>query len=206
MSNNALLIPSSIYKNNKRCITINQTTVFGFWIYLMSDCILFSCLFASYAVLFRGVATGPTGKDIFNLKFVFSQTVFLLFSSITYSMVMISTNKNNIYNAINWLFLTFLFGLGFIMIESYEFYHLIINNFGPSRSAFLSSFFSLVLTHSVHVLVGLIWIVIMIIQINRRALTSINKTRLMCLSLFWHFLDIIWICVFTIVYLIGVML
>lgn len=104
-----------------------------------------------------------------------------------------------------WLFLTFLFGLGFVAMEIYEFHHLIVEGFGPDRSAFLSSFFALVATHGLHVSIGLIWITIMMIQVSQRGLTSINKTRLMCLSLFWHFLDVIWICVFTVVYLLGVM-
>ncbi|HGH4748935.1 TPA: cytochrome o ubiquinol oxidase subunit III [Serratia marcescens] len=182
-----------------------ETKVFGFWIYLMSDCILFASLFATYAVLVNGTAGGPSGKDIFDLKFVLVETFLLLFSSITYGMAMIAMNKGKIGGVNTWLFLTFLFGLGFVAMEIYEFHHLIAEGFGPDRSAFLSSFFALVGTHGLHVTSGLIWIIVLMIQVSKFGLTATNKTRLMCLSLFWHFLDVVWICVFTVVYLLGVM-
>ncbi|MBU5412570.1 cytochrome o ubiquinol oxidase subunit III [Serratia ureilytica] len=182
-----------------------ETKVFGFWIYLMSDCILFASLFATYAVLVNGTAGGPSGKDIFELKFVLVETFLLLFSSITYGMAMIAMNKGKVGGVNTWLFLTFLFGLGFVAMEIYEFHHLIAEGFGPDRSAFLSSFFALVGTHGLHVTSGLIWIIVLMIQVSKFGLTATNKTRLMCLSLFWHFLDVVWICVFTVVYLLGVM-
>ncbi|HIE0190405.1 TPA: cytochrome o ubiquinol oxidase subunit III [Serratia marcescens] len=182
-----------------------ETKVFGFWIYLMSDCILFASLFATYAVLVNGTAGGPSGKDIFDLKFVLVETFLLLFSSITYGMAMIAMNKGKVGGVNTWLFLTFLFGLGFVAMEIYEFHHLIAEGFGPDRSAFLSSFFALVGTHGLHVTSGLIWIIVLMIQVSKFGLTATSKTRLMCLSLFWHFLDVVWICVFTVVYLLGVM-
>ncbi|MGP1082668.1 cytochrome o ubiquinol oxidase subunit III [Serratia sp. CY58181] len=182
-----------------------ETKVFGFWVYLMSDCILFASLFATYAVLVNGTAGGPSGKDIFDLKFVLVETFLLLFSSITYGMAMIAMNKGKVGGVNTWLFLTFLFGLGFVAMEIYEFHHLIAEGFGPDRSAFLSSFFALVGTHGLHVTSGLIWIIVLMIQVSKFGLTATNKTRLMCLSLFWHFLDVVWICVFTVVYLLGVM-
>ncbi len=182
-----------------------ETKVFGFWIYLMSDCILFASLFATYAVLVNGTAGGPSGKDIFDLKFVLVETFLLLFSSITYGMAMIAMNKGKVGGVNTWLFLTFLFGLGFVAMEIYEFHHLIAEGFGPDRSAFLSSFFALVGTHGLHVTSGLIWIIVLMIQVSKFGLTATNKTRLMCLSLFWHFLDVVWICLFTVVYLLGVM-
>ncbi|WP_367680642.1 cytochrome o ubiquinol oxidase subunit III [Candidatus Fukatsuia anoeciicola] len=178
--------------------------IFGFWIYLMSDCILFATLFATYAVLVNNTAGGPSGKDIFNLSFVLIETFLLLFSSITYGITMLSMNKGNKDQVNLWLALTFILGLSFITMEFFEFHELITKGYGPNRSAFLSSFFVLVATHGIHVSVGLVWIIIMIIQTIKRGLSTINQTRLICLSLFWHFLDIIWICVFTIVYLLGV--
>ena len=181
------------------------TKVFGFWIYLMSDCILFASLFATYAVLVNGAAGGPSGKDIFELPFVLVETFCLLFSSITYGFAMLGMNKGNKAAVNGWLFLTFLFGLGFIGMELYEFHHLIAEGYGPQRSGFLSGFFALVATHGLHVTCGLIWILTMMVQVSRRGLTEVNKTRLMCLSLFWHFLDVVWICVFTVVYLMGAM-
>lgn len=181
------------------------TKVFGFWIYLMSDCILFATLFATYAVLAKGTAGGPSGKDIFDLSFVLVETFLLLFSSITYGIAMLGMSKGSKSQVNTWLCLTFLFGLGFVAMEIYEFHHLIAEGYGPERSAFLSSFFALVATHGLHVTTGLVWIIIMMIQVARRGLNSTNQTRLMCLSLFWHFLDVVWICVFTVVYLTGAM-
>lgn len=186
-------------------MTQERPKVFGFWIYLMSDCILFAGLFATYAVLVNGTAGGPTGKEIFDLKFVLVETFLLLFSSITYGMAIGAMNKGSVGGVNVWLLLTFLFGLGFVSMEVYEFHHLITEGFGPDRSGFLSSFFALVGTHGLHVTAGLTWIVVMMIQISKFGLTAANKTRLMCLSLFWHFLDVIWICLFTAVYLLGVM-
>ena len=182
-----------------------ETKVFGFWIYLMSDCILFASLFATYAVLVNGTAGGPSGKDIFDLKFVLVETYLLLFGYVAYGMVRVAMNKGRGGGVNTWLFLTFLFGLGFVAMEIYEFHHLIAEGFGPDRSAFLSSFFALVGTHGLHVTSGLIWIIVLMIQVSKFGLTATNKTRLMCLSLFWHFLDVVWICVFTVVYLLGVM-
>ncbi|AVE49765.1 MULTISPECIES: cytochrome o ubiquinol oxidase subunit III [Serratia] len=182
-----------------------ETKVFGFWIYLMSDCILFASLFATYAVLVNGTAGGPTGAHLFKLDFVLVETFLLLFSSITYGMAMIAMNKGKVAGVNLWLFLTFLFGLGFIGMELFEFHEFISEGFGPDRSAFLSSFFALVGTHGLHVSAGLVWIIVMMIQVSKFGLTATNKTRLMCLSLFWHFLDVVWICVFTVVYLLGAM-
>ncbi|MER5096941.1 cytochrome o ubiquinol oxidase subunit III [Providencia sp. DFU6] len=179
------------------------TKVFGFWLYIMSDLILFACLFATYVVLADGTAGGPKGKDIFSLKFVLGETFLLLFSSITYGFAMIAMHKGKIPAVNLWLFATFLLGLGFVIMEVYEFHELIAEGLGPDRSGFLSGFFALVATHGLHVTAGLIWIIVMMIQVTRRGLTDVNKTRLNCLSLFWHFLDVVWICVFTVVYLLG---
>ena len=181
------------------------TKVFGFWIYLMSDCILFATLFATYAVLVNGTAGGPTGEDIFELPFVFAETMLLLLSSITFGFGMLAMNKNKVSAVNTWLLVTFLLGAGFIAMEIYEFHHLIVNDAGPDRSGFLSAFFTLVGTHGIHVTSGLIWIIVMMVLISKKGLTERNRTRLMCLSLFWHFLDVVWICVFTVVYLMGVM-
>ena len=181
------------------------TKVFGFWIYLMSDLILFASLFTTYAVLVNGIADGPSGKEIFSLPFVLVETFLLLFSSITFGFAMLSMNKGSVSQVNLWLFVTFLFGLGFVVMEVYEFHELIAEGYGPDRSAFLSAFFALVSTHGLHVTAGLVWIIIMMIQVSRRGLTDVNRTRLSCLSLFWHFLDVVWICVFTVVYLMGAM-
>lgn len=196
----------SNHKNNHvehRYHDTGATKVFGFWIYLMSDCILFATLFATYAVLSNSVVGGPRGKEIFELSFVLVETFFLLFSSITYGMVMLAMHRGDKRLVNIWLGLTFLFGINFIYMELYEFYHLIAEGYGPDRSAFLSSFFTLVGTHGLHITSGLIWILVMMIQVFYRGLTPVNQTRLQCLSLFWHFLDVVWICIFTVVYLMG---
>ncbi len=171
----------------------------------MSDCIIFATLFATYAVMVNNTAGGPAGKDIFELPFVLVETALLLLSSITYGMAVIAMNKENKGAVIGWLALTFLFGAGFIGMEIYEFHHLIAEGFGPNRSGFLSGFFTLVGTHGLHVTSGLIWMAVLMFQIAKRGLNATNRTRIMCLSLFWHFLDVVWICVFTVVYLMGAM-
>lgn len=178
-------------------------TVLGFWIYLMSDCLIFATLFATYAVLATGIADGPSSKDIFELPFVLVETFLLLISSFTFGMAMISMREGVQSKVIGWLVVTFLFGLGFLCMEFYEFHKLVDEGFGPARSAFLSAFFTLVGTHGLHVAIGLLWMTIMMLQIRKNGFTAKNSTRMMCLSLFWHFLDLIWICVFSVVYLVG---
>ena len=180
-------------------------TLLGFWIYLMSDCLIFAVLFATYGVLGRNYAGGPTGAEVFELPTVALNTAMLLFSSITYGMSMIATQNGRVKETLGWLAVTGLFGCGFLGLELTEFAHLIHDGAGPQRSAFLSSFFTLVGTHGLHVTCGVIWLVTLMTQVAKRGLTETNRRRLMCLSLFWHFLDVIWIGVFSFVYLLGVM-
>ncbi|ABE58313.1 cytochrome o ubiquinol oxidase subunit III [Chromohalobacter israelensis] len=179
--------------------------VFGFWVYLMSDLVIFGSLFATYAVLMNGTAGGPSGADIFELPLILISTFLLLFSSFTYGMAVLAMNADRVSQVRGWLILTFFLGAGFIGLEIYEFHHLIAEGFGPDRSAFLSSFFTLVGTHGLHVTFGLIWMLVMIVQLSTKGLNDMTRPRIMCLSLFWHFLDIVWICVFTFVYLMGVL-
>ncbi|EJN06336.1 cytochrome o ubiquinol oxidase subunit III [Phyllobacterium sp. YR531] len=181
------------------------STMFGFWIYLMSDCLIFAVLFATYGVLGGNYAAGPAPKDLFDLPLVAINTSMLLFSSITYGFAMLAMAKGRVGATQGWLALTGLFGAAFICIELYEFAHLIHIGATPQRSAFLSSFFTLVGTHGLHVTIGLIWLVTLMVQVARYGLIQANMRRLMCLSMFWHFLDVIWIGVFTFVYLMGVL-
>ncbi|OHV11555.1 cytochrome o ubiquinol oxidase subunit III [Kushneria phosphatilytica] len=181
------------------------TKYLGFWIYLMSDCVLFGTLFATYAVLMNSTAGGPGGPEIFELGFVLIETFLLLFSSFTYGVAVLAMHRGNKSQVLLWLVVTFLLGFGFVAMEVYEFSHLIHEGYGPDRSAFLSSFFTLVGTHGLHVSFGLLWMLVLIFQVARKGLTPTNQPRIMCLSLFWHFLDVIWICVFTVVYLLGVL-
>src|SRR5450830_302510 len=180
-------------------------TLLGFWMYLMSDCLVFACLFAAYAVLGRNYAGGPTGAELFDLPLVAVNTALLLLSSITYGFAMLEMARRRLNPTIAWLVVTGLLGACFIGLELYEFSHLIHEGAGPQRSGFLTSFFALVGTHGLHVTFGAIWLVTLMVQISKHGLHAANMRRLNCLSLFWHFLDVIWIGVFTFVYLMGVL-
>lgn len=182
-----------------------SSTMLGFWIYLMSDCLIFAVLFATYGVLGRNYAAGPSPKDLFDLNLVALNTSMLLLSSITYGFAMLAMVKKRITATQGWLAVTAMFGLAFVGIELYEFAHMIHEGATPQRSAFLSSFYTLVGTHGLHVSFGLIWLFTLMVQIRRHGLIPANTRRLMCLSMFWHFLDVVWIGVFSFVYLLGVL-
>lgn len=178
-------------------------TLLGFWIYLMSDALIFATLFAAYGVLASSYAGGPGPKQIFELPLVAFNTALLLLSSITYGMAMIDMEAGKTRATQFWLAVTGLFGLGFIGVELFEFATLIGEGATPQRSAFLSAFFTLVGTHGLHVLFGLIWLGVMLVQVGQRGLIPENRRRLVCLGMFWHLLDVVWIGVFTFVYLLG---
>ena len=175
----------------------------GFWLYLMSDCLIFAMLFAAYGVLGGNYAAGPAPKDLFDLDLVAVNTTMLLLSSITYGFAMLTMDKGRVAATQAWLAVTGLFGLAFLSIELYEFAHMIHEGATPQRSAFLSSFFALVGTHGLHVTFGIIWLVTLMFQLPRNGFIPENHRRLMCLGMFWHFLDVVWIGVFTYVYLMG---
>ena len=180
-------------------------TMLGFWIYLMSDALIFAALFATFAVLSGSYASGPAPREIFELPLVALNTALLLLSSITFGFAVLEMNDNRVDGTRKWLIVTAVLGAAFVCVELYEFSRLIADGAGPQRSAFLSAFFTLVSTHGLHVTAGIIWIVTMLFQIKQRGLILENKRRLACLSLFWHFLDVVWIGVFTFVYLMGVL-
>ena len=182
---------------------VDSTTVFGFWIYIMSDCILFATLFATYAVLSGNTFGGPSGKELFDMPYVLVETFLLLTSSFTYGLAMLAMHKDKSRQVVSWLLVTFILGLSFIGMELHEFYTLVIEGHSWQTSGFLSSYFGLVATHGLHVSLGLIWMIVMMYSVLRYGLNKQIRTRLTCLSLFWHFLDIIWICVFTVVYVLG---
>ncbi|MDO4905483.1 MAG: cytochrome o ubiquinol oxidase subunit III [Lautropia sp.] len=180
-------------------------TILGFWIYLMSDCLIFACLFAVHGVVGRNYAAGPSGAELFDLGLVALNTAMLLLSSITYGFAMSSMQRRKLKGTVGWLVATGLFGLAFLAIELYEFAHLIHLGATPQRSAFLSSFFTLVGTHGLHVTFGVVWLVVLVFQLRRHGLIEANRRRVTCLSMFWHFLDVVWIGVFSFVYLMGVL-
>jgi len=181
---------------------VPSQSVFGFWLYLMTDCIVFASLFAVFAVMSHQFAGGPSGKDLFEIPGVALETAALLLSSITYGFAMLGAHKGKKGVVLGWLAVTFVLGAAFLVLELREFAHLISVGAGPDRSAFWSSFFTLVGTHGLHVTFGLLWMIVLCVQVIRSPeLTERELTRLTCLSLFWHFLDIVWIGVFTFVYL-----
>jgi cytochrome o ubiquinol oxidase subunit III len=177
---------------------------FGFWIYLMSDLILFSVLFSAFAVVGHNYAGGPSPRELFNIPYLFGETMFLLVSSTTYGLSMVAMYSNRQKLVLVGLIATFFLGLGFLFMELNEFIHLIGSGAVPERSGFLSAFFALVGTHGTHVTFGLVWMAAMTGQIVKKGMTAGVQSRLFRLGLFWHFLDIVWIGVFTFVYLLGV--
>ncbi len=183
----------------------HEQRAFGFWLYLMSDAIIFSLLFATFAVMVNNTAGGPAGKDVFSLGSTFAETMLLLFSSITFGFATLSTRVGKQGSVLVWLCVTFLLGLGFVGLEIREFTDMVAAGAGPDRSGFLSAFFTLVGTHGLHVSFGLIWILIMGCQIAVKGLSVPVVSRLLRLGLFWHFLDIVWIGIFSVVYLPGIL-
>ena len=177
----------------------------GFWIYLMTDCILFASLFATFAVLRNSTAGGPAGHDLFGLPFVLTETLLLLTSSFTCGLGVLAAKSGNAKHVMGWFGITFLLGLAFLGLELSEFSNLAQKGNSWSKSAFLSSFFTLVGTHGLHITVGLLWMAVLMQKIIKNGLTKTIIKRLALLGLFWHFLDIVWIFIFTIVYLMGVM-
>jgi cytochrome o ubiquinol oxidase subunit 3 len=176
---------------------------FGFWLYLMSDAIIFALLFATYVVMAPNNAGGPTGKDVFSLGRAFAETMLLLCSSITFGFATVAVRLGNQRVGLTWLAVTFVLGAGFLALEISEFTGMYQQGAGPQRSGFLSAFFTLVGTHGLHVSMGLTWIVIMSIQVLMKGLTEPVVSRLFRLGLFWHFLDIVWVGIFSVVYLPG---
>ncbi|WP_459203555.1 cytochrome o ubiquinol oxidase subunit III [Ralstonia pseudosolanacearum] len=176
-------------------------TTLGFWLYLMSDCLIFAVLFATFGVLSGSTAGGPGGRQLFELPFVFAETMLLLVSSYTFGIALLKQDADAAPRMVRWLGGTFLLGALFVGMELYEFSHLLHEGAGPGVSAYLSAFFTLVGTHGLHVTAGLLWLAVMMHQVRHFGLDGVVRRRLACLSLFWHFLDLVWICVFTFVYL-----
>jgi cytochrome o ubiquinol oxidase subunit 3 len=182
-----------------------ETKAIGFWIYLMTDVLLFASLFATFAVLRNSTFGGPSGADIFNLPFVLVETMVLLTSSFTVGLAVLAAQRGYKKQTLIWLGFTFLLGIVFLVFELSEFSHLATEGNSWQRSGFLSAFFTLVGTHGLHIIVGLLWMLVMMIRLWRFNLKKTDLNRLALLGLFWHFLDVIWIFIFSVVYLIGSM-
>lgn len=180
-------------------------TVLGFWMYLMTDCLLFACLFATYAVLRNNTFGGPSSAELFSLSTALIETLILLVSSVTCGLGVLSTIWQQPRQALAWLLLTFALGAFFIALEAREFNQLVDEGHSWTNSAFLSAFFTLVGTHGLHVTIGLLWLLVMLGQLLWQGVNTNTFRRLVIFSLFWHFLDVVWIFIFTFVYLIGVL-
>lgn len=181
----------------------DTTDIFGFWIYILSDCILFAILFATYAVLYTNVYGGPELKELTNLPYILGETLALLVSSFTYGLAILALYKRDFKKVMTWLALTFVLGLSFVGMEINEFINLYREGHTWQGSASLSAFFTLVGTHGLHVSLGLLWMLVLMAQLYVFRMTPMMQKRLTYLGLFWTFLDIVWIFVFTIVYLMG---
>lgn len=180
--------------------------LFGFWVYIMSDCLLFASLFATYAVLHNSTFGGPSSRELFSMPFVLTETFILLTSTFTFGLVTLyAHHKQHVTKVLAWMAVTFVLGATFLVMEVIEFRELILDGHGPDTSAFLSAFFALVGTHGLHVFVGLLWMISLFVQVWKRGISTRIVQKLSMLGLFWHFLDIIWIFIFTMVYLMGTM-
>lgn len=182
---------------------VNDTKIFGFWVYLMTDLIIFAVLFACFIVLHGNTFNGPTAKELFYLPLVLAETLILLTSSFTCSLGMLDIHHQIKNRGIIWFFVTFLLGASFLYIEISEFIEFIEKGASWQRSAFLSSFFTLVGMHGFHIFIGLLWMIVMMFRIALLPLTKHSISRIFRMTLFWHFLDFIWIFIFTVVYGIG---
>lgn len=183
----------------------DSKTMLGFWIYLMTDCVLFASLFATYAVLHGNTFGGPSSKELFDLPFVLVETLILLTSSFTAGLAILGLRAGKKSQVLGWFGMTFVLGVIFLVMEVTEFAELANEGNSWSRSGFLSAFFTLVGTHGLHIATGLFWMTVLLLQVVKKGLTDSVSRRLTMLSMFWHFLDIIWIFIFTIVYLMGVL-
>lgn len=180
-----------------------QTTSLGFWLYLMTDCLLFATLFATYAVLRSNTAGSVSGADIFNMDYVVVMTIVLLLSSVTSGIALVNIRLNQYVRSLVWLSLTIFLGLVFLILEFYEFSVLIADGHSWQASAFLSAFFMLVSTHGLHIAAGLIWALVMLLVIGIQGITPRAIKQMTLFTMFWHFLDVIWIFIFTFVYSLG---
>lgn len=181
----------------------SSRTLLGFWIYLMTDCILFASLFATYAVLHLNTNGGASGQQLFSLPNVLAETLLLLTSSFSCGLALLAAHSRNKRQLFIWLGVTFILGAAFLGIELTEFHQLVIDGNSWRGSGFLSAFFTLVATHGLHITIGLLWLLVLAVRLKTTGFTQSNIRKLTLFSMFWHFLDLVWIFIFTIVYLGG---
>ena len=198
-------VPAHATAHEREEAETHEQRAFGFWLYLMGDAVIFALLFATYVIMVKNTAGGPGGKALFSLNNAAIETALLLVSSTTFGFASLSSKTGNRGAVLVWLLITFVLGASFVFLEIREFVGMIKAGAGPDRSGFLSAFFTLVGTHGLHVSFGLTWILIMCGQIMMKGLTLPVTSRLFRLGLFWHFLDIAWVGIFSIVYLPGLL-
>ncbi len=201
LTDKPLITQKAHYKH--AAATDHSKTLVGFWVYLMTDCVLFASLFAVFAVLRNNTNGGPGGPELFNLPFVLVETIILLTSSFVCGLMLLAAQARSRKYVMATLLVVFLLGLSFIALELTEFRHLVQEGNSWRRSGFLSAFFTLVGTHGLHITVGLLWMIVMIVQIARKGLIDPVLRRLSLFAMFWHFLDVVWIFIFSLVYLLG---
>ncbi len=194
---------STISESLKTFKSPSEKIGLGFWIYIMTDCLVFATLFATYAVLKNSTNGSVSGKEIFDLPYILVETILLLISSLTAGLMLLFAKYDNKNRALIFLSITLVLGVSFLSMEVHEFSKLVADGHGWQTSAFLSSYFTLVGTHGLHILIGLIWAAVLIGLIVENGLNKVIYKRLMLFSLFWHFLDIVWIFIFSVVYLAG---
>ena len=189
--------------NHTKVSWFDDVKIFGFWVYLMTDLVIFAVLFATFIVLRNSTFGGPSGRDLFELPAALAETLILLTSSFTCALATLAVQKEQKKLSIFWFIVTVVLGLSFLFIEFSEFSKFIAEGAGWQRSAFLSSFFTLVGTHGFHISIGLLWMIVMIFQIGFCPFSAPNVSKIYRMALFWHFLDIVWIFIFTTVYGMG---
>lgn len=191
--------------NPERVTLEGKNKILGFWVFLGGETLVFATFFGTFLGLRNGTADGPAGNEIFGLGLVFLMTMLLLTSSLTSVLAMYAMKKNQFGKMKMWIWITVLLGIGFIGCEVFEFYEYTIHyDMGFERSAFASSFYTLVGTHGAHVLFGLIWMITLLIRYNNKGITLYNAPKFYLASLYWHFIDVVWIFIFTVVYLVGI--
>lgn len=203
MSENNLSVAAPVVSIDTSTHESVDKVTLGFWIYLMTDCVLFASLFATYAVLHANTFGGPAGSELFSLPYVLVETLLLLTSSFTCGLGLLAARNKNRRQVLSWLGVTFVLGLAFLTLEITEFRHLALEGNSWTRSGFLSSFFTLVGTHGLHITVGLIWMAALMVRVYKFGFSKYSLRKFALLSLFWHFLDVVWIFIFTVVYLFG---
>jgi cytochrome o ubiquinol oxidase subunit 3 len=199
----AEVVPTAKLKRMIEKRDSDSKTLFGFWVYLMTDCVLFASLFATYAVLHSNTFGGPSAAKLFSLHYALIETMVLLTSSFTCGLGILAARTLKKSHVMAWLGVTFVLGVTFLVMEISEFHKFISMHDSYKRSGFLSSYFTLVGTHGLHITVGLLWLVVMFVRLIKAPLNRTTTRQLTLFSLFWHFLDVIWIFIFTIVYLMG---